>query len=43
MVLEVRCPNLSGYHILLWHCGVALLAILGGLLLGRLSNELAES
>ena len=39
MVLEVRCPNLSGYHILVWHWGVALLAMLGGLTLGRLSNR----
>ena len=36
MVLEVRCPNLSSYHILVWHWGVALLAMLGGLALGRL-------
>jgi hypothetical protein len=28
MVLEVRCPNLSGYHILVWHWGVAFLALL---------------
>jgi hypothetical protein len=35
MVLEVRCPNLSSYHILLWHWGVALLAMFGGLALGR--------
>jgi len=39
MVLEVRCPNLSGYHILVWHWGVALLALLGGLALCRLSNR----
>jgi hypothetical protein len=36
MVLEVRCPNLSSYHILVWHWGVALLAMLGGLALGHL-------
>jgi hypothetical protein len=39
MALEVRCPNLSGYHILVWHWGVALLAMLGGLTLSRLSNR----
>jgi hypothetical protein len=39
MVLEVRCPNLNLYHILAWHLGVALLAMLGGLTLGRLSNR----
>jgi hypothetical protein len=38
MVLEVRCPNVSSYHILMWHWGVALLAMLGGLSLGRLSK-----
>lgn len=38
MVLQVRCPNLNGYHILVWHWGVALLAISGGLALGRLSS-----
>jgi hypothetical protein len=35
MVLEVRCPNLSSYHILVWHWGVALLAMFGGLAFGR--------
>jgi hypothetical protein len=39
IVLEVRCPNLNGYHILVWHWGVALLAMLSGLALGRLSNR----
>jgi hypothetical protein len=39
MVLEVQCPNLNLFHILAWHWGVALLAMLGGLALGRLSNR----
>jgi hypothetical protein len=39
MVLELQCPNLNLYHILAWHWGVALLAMLGGLALGRLSNR----
>ena len=39
IVLEVRCPNLNLYHILAWHWGAALLAMLGGLALGRLSNR----
>jgi len=39
MVLEVRCPNLNLYHILAWHWGAALVAMLGGLALGRLSNR----
>jgi hypothetical protein len=40
-VLEVRCPNLSSYHILVWHWGVALLATLGGFALGRLLSRRA--
>jgi hypothetical protein len=39
MVLELRCPNLNLFHILAWHWGAALLAMLGGLTLGRLSNR----
>jgi hypothetical protein len=39
MVLEVQCLNLNLFHILAWHWGVALLAILGGLALGHLSNR----
>jgi hypothetical protein len=41
MVLEVKCPNLSTYHILVWHWGVALVAMLGGLALGRLLTHRA--
>jgi hypothetical protein len=33
-VLEVHCPNLNLYHILVWHLGVILLSVLGGLALG---------
>ncbi len=33
-VLEVHCPNLNLYHILVWHLGVLLLSTLGGLALG---------
>jgi hypothetical protein len=33
-VLEVHCPNLNLYHILVWHLGVILLSALGGLALG---------
>lgn len=33
-VLEVHCPNLNLYHILVWHLGVLLLSALGGLALG---------
>jgi hypothetical protein len=33
-VLEVHCPILNRYHILIWHMGVVLLSMLGGLSLG---------
>ena len=33
-VLEVHCPNLNLYHILVWHLGVILLSALGGLVVG---------
>jgi hypothetical protein len=33
-VLEVHCPNLNRYHILVWHLGVILVSALGGLALG---------
>ena len=33
-VLEVGCPNLDLYHILVWHLGVILLCAIGGLSLG---------
>ena len=33
-VLEVHCPNLNLYHILVWHLGVILLSVLGCLVLG---------
>jgi hypothetical protein len=33
-VLEVHCPNLGLYHILVWHAGVLLLSALGGVAVG---------
>ena len=33
-VLEVGCPNLDVYHILVWHLCVILLCVIGGLSLG---------
>jgi hypothetical protein len=33
-VLEVNCPNLNVFHILIWHEGVAVIGSLGGALLG---------
>lgn len=37
-VLDMRCPNSNAYHILIWHVGVALVAMAGGFAVGRLSN-----
>jgi len=37
-VLDMRCPNSNAYHILIWHVGVALVAMAGGFAIGRLSN-----
>jgi len=33
-VLEVNCPNLNGFHILVWHVGVVVIGSLGGALVG---------
>ncbi len=33
-VLEVNCPNLNIFHILIWHEGVVVIGCLGGALLG---------
>jgi len=33
-VLEVNCPNLNVFHILVWHAGVVIIGSLGGTLLG---------
>ena len=33
-VLEVNCPNLNVFHILVWHGGVVAISSLGGALLG---------
>ena len=37
-VLDMRCPNSNAYHILIWHVGVALVAMAGGFAVGRWSN-----
>lgn len=36
-VLEIHCPNLDAWHILLSHLGVAALCSMAGLTLGRLT------
>lgn len=33
-VLEVNCPNLNAFHIVVWHVGVVVIGSLGGALLG---------
>jgi hypothetical protein len=33
-VLEINCPNLNAFHILIWHEGVLVIGSLGGALLG---------
>jgi hypothetical protein len=38
-VLEVGCPNLDLYHILVWHLGVILLCAIGGLSLGAVLDR----
>jgi hypothetical protein len=38
-VLEVGCPNLDLYHILVWHLGVILLCAIGGLSLGAVVDH----
>lgn len=41
-VLEVHCPNLNLYHILVWHLGVLLLSVLGGLALGVAEETVSQ-
>ena len=33
-VIEINCPNLNGYHILIWHWGVVMISSLAGAILG---------
>jgi hypothetical protein len=37
-VLEIQCSNLNAAHILIWHLGVASLAMAAGFVIGRLSS-----
>jgi len=39
-VLEVHCPNLNVWHILIWHVGIALLGMLVGLLVAILGQAI---
>jgi hypothetical protein len=38
VVLQVRCPNVNADRILVWHLGAALLSVVSGFALGRLSD-----
>jgi hypothetical protein len=42
-VLEVNCPNLNVFHILVWHGGVVLISPLGGALIGALAEFIERS
>ena len=42
-VLEVNCPNLNVFHILVWHGGVVLISSLGGALIGALAEFIERS
>lgn len=37
-VLEIFCPNLNVYHILVWHLGVVLASAVGGLAIGTIAE-----
>jgi len=42
-VLEVNCPNLNVFHILVWHRGVVLISSLGGALVGAAAESIDRS
>jgi len=42
-VLEVNCPNLNVFHILVWHGGVVLISSLGGALVGAAAEAIDRS
>jgi len=37
-VLEINCPNLNEYHVLVWHWGVILISSLAGVALGAVAE-----
>jgi hypothetical protein len=37
-VLELFCPNLNEYHILVWHLGTVLVSAVGGLAIGTMAE-----
>ena len=42
-VLEVNCPNLNVFHVLVWHGGVILISSLGGVLVGAVAESINRS
>ena len=42
-VLELNCPNLNVFHILVWHGSVVLISSLGGALIGALAEFIERS
>ena len=42
-VLELSCPNVNVFHILVWHCGGVLISSAGGALLGGAAEYLRRS
>jgi len=42
-VLEVNCPNLNVFHVLVWHGGVVLISSLGGALIGAATESIDRS
>jgi len=42
-VLEVNCPNLNVFHVLVWHGGVVLISSLGGVLVGAVAEAIDRS
>ena len=41
-VLEVHCPNLNVWHILVWHVGIAALGLLAGLLIAIAGQVISD-
>ena len=41
-VLELNCPNLNVFHILVWHAGVVIVGSLGGALLGAAVESIEQ-
>lgn len=42
-VLEVNCPNLNVFHVLVWHAGSVLISSLGGVLVGAVLESINRS